>query len=614
MARTPALLTVVLASILAIALVWAVRRGEDTSTSATPPVPDLAQREREPTVHLASAGEPSGRSGATKLDPGVRPALGRAPSAANPEPADLVLVRVVEGPSRAPMADAEVSLQAPGRPTVYGITDENGQFDFAASEVPAAIGDRVSVVVKDEDGHERLRDGVVLARNVLLQAPSKAVLHGEIALTSGESPEWLYVSIWNRTRGSRGGETFVGYQNLGTNGRFAIPALGEPPPDFVRIEVARTGLPVSLSRSTAEMLVPPGPRIVVGLVRLQLAVVDENGDPVPEALVRCTATPDADARQPADELAVDPSTGSDGRARLWVPSGLLTVVAGANGHAPVRHVVRAEAASLELVLRLRKLGDSDRLAGSVVYEDGSAVPDLEVRAWNDDPARALERVSSSTARTDGDGRFVLPIATDQDVEVQAIDPGTRQPGVARWRPGDGPVRLVIDRGHALKIQARGLPVAEDGGAARVQIVLVRERGQSDALETDALPVTFDHVPAGRWSVFALDQDRHLWARGEAFLSGAAPEEITLEFESCQDVVGRVESVLDPELAYSVAFAPNGWPTDAVERLLTADVAKDGTFRLPAPGAGQLELREGYRMVERRPAVGGGAPLVFTLPD
>jgi len=616
MSRASALLTAVLALVLTMVIVWIVRRGEDAAV-ALPPVPEITrlEHERAPAATLASVDDSSGRVGASNIGSTDRPTLGIAPRAATREPSDLVRVRVVEGPASVPMADAEVSLQTPGHPTVYGVTDERGEFDFEASEVPAALGDKVSVVVKDADGHERLRDGVVLARNIVLRARSKAVLSGEIALPLGESPEWLYVSIWSQARGWRGGETFIGYQNLGTNGRFAIPALGEPPPDFVRIEVARTGLPVSLRMPTTELLVPPGPRIVVGLVLLQIAVVDELGEPVPEALVRCTATAGPDNAQPTDVLAVEPSTAVDGRARLWVPAGSLTVVAGSSGYAPARTVIRAEVSPLDVVLRLRKLGDSDRLPGSVVYEDGSAVPErLEVRGRSDDPSGDFGRIATSAARTDDVGHFVLPIATDQHVEVQAVDPVTGQPGVAKWRPGDGPVRIVIDRGQALTVRASELPTAALGSLGLIQVALVRERDQGQTLQTLAFPVSFDHVPVGRWSVYALDRIHDRWARGEVFMTSSAPEDVALDFESLHYVVGSVDPVPRPGMRLTVDFTPSGWSARAVETLLSVDVAPDGTFRVPAPGAGELVLREDSRTIARRPAVGGGAPLIFTLPD
>lgn len=618
MARKPALVTAALALGSAIALILLAQSGDEVASVVDPGSPAAAPGDPD-RVHaeLESVAEPTARTGAT--DPGAldRPTLGIDPRTATRDPSDLVLVRVVEGPSSAPLADAEVSLQAAGHPAVYGVTDELGELDFPASEVPAALGDAVSVVVKDEDGHVRLREGVVLARSVVLRVPSKAVLRGEIALASGESPEWLYVSIWRPSPTKRGDETFVGHQNLGTNGRFAIPALGEPPPDFVRIEVARTGLPASLSMPTTELLVPPGPQIVVGLVSLSLAVVDEAGDPVPEARLRCTALVGKvgkDGEDGEDGLAVEPSTGLDGRARLWVPSGVLTIVAGSEGYAPARHRIRAEASPLEVLLRLRKLGDSDRLRGSVAYEDGSTVAGLEVSGSSESDSGGLARVSSSTTRTDGDGRFVLTIATDEDVAVQAVDPVTRQVGTAKWRPGDGTVRLVIDRGQALTVRASELATAALGQTGLIHVALVRERDQGQSVQTLEFPVSFDHVPAGRWSVYALDRIHDRWARGEVFMTGAAPEEVALEFEGLHYVVGSVVPVPRPGLRLTVDFTPSGWPARAVETLLSVDVAPDGTFRVPAPGAGELVLREDTRTIERRPATGGGAPLVITLPD
>ncbi|MCY2960715.1 MAG: hypothetical protein NTY35_11165 [Planctomycetota bacterium] len=622
MSRRLALVIATLGLGAAMALLLRMRGGGDAAPTVASSVPAVSPDDRhQPSpASLAGVHETSARSGATTFLADDRPTLGRVPHSPLQEPGDLVLVRVVEGPSSAPMADAEVSMQAGKHAAVYGVTNEQGEFDFSAAEVPARLGDSVSVVVKDEDGHERLRQTVVLGRDVLLCVPSKSVLHGEIALASGESPAWLYVSIWSPARGARGGETFVGYQNLTANGRFAIPALGEPPPDFIRLEVARTGLPVSLRMPTTELLVPPGPRIEVGLVLLQISVVDEDGEPVPEALVRCTAAGgavrvDREGEEGFDDnLSVEPSTGLDGRTRLWVPSGPLSIVAGSKGYAPVRAAVHAEASTLDVVLKLRKLGESEMLQGSVAFEDGSPVFDAEVRGSNDDGSGGLARVSASVARSQSDGHFVLPIALDQDVEVQASDPVTRQAGVATWRPGDGPVRLVIDRGHPLVVRASEAPTAEPGKLGLIQVALVRERDQGQSVQTVALPVSFDHVPAGHWSVYALDRIHDRWARGVVFMTGAAAEDITLEFESLHYVVGRVDPPPGPGLRLTVEFTPNSWPARAVEMLLTADVAPDGTFRLPAPTAGELVLREDSRTIERRPAVGGGAPLVFVLPD
>ncbi len=523
---------------------------------------------------------------------------------------ELLLIRVVDDASGGPMPEAEVTLRAGGQAPFVLVADANGELEFAPSEIPAQLGDKVGVSVKDTNGHTRLRTGVVIGPGIVLRVPPALILRGEIVLTSGASPAGLSVSAWTPPTGVYGVEQFVADQRLAEDGRFEISAALERAPAAFTLRVGGVGVPASQRVPTAELTSISGARVVVGLAVLRILILEDDSTPIPRAVVRCAAMGSTDGH---DELFAEVTTGEDGRTHMWVPAGTISVVAGSPDHAPARSAVRVEAGDVEVVFRLRRLTPADRLKGSVVFEDDSPVAGAFVSAWCHADAGSLSVSSMKQQRTDERGRFELAMAVDEELRVFAFHKGYGETNEETWKPGDGPVRLVIDRGVTVSVVAHDLPATNVLHANEVQVVLVRDDGRVDSVGTDSFPVEFHRVPPGRWRAFAIATSAQRWATAELVVAREHAAEFALRFVPLEFVEGRVSPTPDVERRMSAAFAPPGWPSEAVEALLTRELGDDGTFRLAAPNPGELSLREGSKTIERRPAR-GGTPLVFTLPD
>lgn len=597
--------------LIGIGIVVFLSTSRDSARVADLAHPDLYSNSSDEAPPLAEA------AGFLARPRGVQPELAAAAGGSvtspdqGPELADRLVARVVDAQSDAPIPRAEVTLRAGEERPYVAITDERGEIAFGAGEVPARLGDKVFVLVKDDQGHARLRTFAVIGPGIVLRVPPKLVLRGEIVLASGGSPAGLWVSAWTPPHALQGVEQFLAHHDLGDDGRFEIAAGIEQVPAAFTLRVGGVGVPASLRVPTDELLSATGARVVVGIARLTIATLEDDGAPIASARVRCIATETTDG---IAALFAEASTGTDGRARLWVPAGAIAVAAGSPDHAPAREEIRVGSADVEVVLRLRRLSAADRLAGRVVFEDESPVLGALVSAWGADDAGELSVASMVQSRTDEQGRFDVRIASDRALRVYAFHKGHGEAAEQDWKPGDGPVRLVIDRGVTLRVAARGLASESVSGSNDVRVVLVRDDGRSDSVGTDAFPVDFERLPPGHWRAFAIASHQRRWATAEAIVTREKPADLVLDFVPLDFLEGRVLPVPDPTRQISVAFAPARWPAEAVELLLTAAPDSDGSFRLPCPSAGELALREGPRTVERRSAAGGGASLVLTLPD
>jgi len=549
------------------------------------------------------------RGGDSPGDTGTAPSIDASSDEVNASP-ELLLIRVVDDATGAPMPEAEVTLRAGGQRPFIMFADEHGEFEFATHEIPAQLGDKVGVAVKDSNGRTRLRTALVIAPGIVLRVPPALILRGEIVLTSGSSPAGLSVSAWTPPAGIHGVERFVADQQLAEDGRFEISAGLERAPATFTLRIGGVGVPASQRVPTAELTSISGARVVVGLAMLRIVVQEDDSTPIPRAVVRCAAIGSTDGQA---EIFAEASTGEDGRAHMWVPAGTISVVAGSPDHARARSSVRVEAGAVEVVLRLRRLTAADRLHGSVVFDDDSPVAGALVSAWCAADAGNLSVTATKQQRTDERGQFELAMAVDEDLLVFAIHQSYGDTNEQPWKPGDGPVRLVIDRGITLHVVAHDLPARNVLQANEVLVVLVRDDGRVDVIGTDSFPVEFDRVPPGRWRAFAIANGAQRSATADIVVERERPAELALRFVPLEFVEGRVSPPPDTERRMSVAFTPPGWPIEAVEALLTHELGVDGTFRVAAPTPGDLSLREGSKTIERRPAR-GGTPLIFTLPD
>jgi len=589
------------------------------STSGDPTrVPDL-QRPGSPSASspspdanpLAEARALPPRTGGSQPEDAAAAPRGETVRATDDGSTEPIVARVVDAQSEAPIPRAEVTLRAGQERPYTAVTDERGEIEFAAGDVPARLGDKVFVLVKDEQGHARLRTFAVIGPGIVLRVPPKLVLRGEIVLSTGGSPAGLSVSAWTPPHALRGVEQFVAHQELREDGRFEIAAGLEQVPSSFTLRVGGVGVPASQRVPTEELLSATGARVVIGLARLSIATLEDDGAAIARAHVRCIATESTDGHA---ALFAEASTGEDGRAHMWVPAGVIGVAAGYPHRAPAREEVRVESGDVEVVLRLRRLTAADRLIGSVVFEDESPVPGALVSAWCADDAGELAVASMNQERTNEHGAFEIAIAIDRALRVYAFHKAYGEAAEQSWKPGDGPVRLVIDRGVTLRVAARGLAVEAVSGANDVEVVLVRDDGRSESVGTDAFPVDFERLPPGRWRAFAIAHHQRRWAAAETVVTREKPADLVLDFVPLDFVEGRVQPAPDPARQVSVAFTPAGWPAEAVEALLTAAPGSDGAFQIASPAPGELALRVGPRTIERRLAAGGGRPLVFTLPD
>ncbi len=561
------------------------------STPDLAPVPAVVQRDDEPAVVAADV--------PTSSVP--------APAATGPS-IEVVSCRVLDASDRQPLDGAVVSLRSPklANPIPFEC-DENGEFDVELAELEAAFGDQVGVVVRDADGHTRLRASLTLEPEVLLLVPASLVLNGEIVLPGLLSPDGLNVSIW--TSEANEGERFVGNQTLDDSGRFAIQASPVRVPGSFLVRADRGGIPASVRVPTEALTSATGARVEVALARLAVTVLDDVDAPLARANVRVFLDP---AQPSVTTRFGDASTGENGVAHVWVPAGPVGVMAGAPRHtAESEHVLLARGEG-ELTIRLRRLSAADVLHGRVELDDGSPAPGAHVTAWYARDDGALSSTSMVQQPADVEGTFELPIATDRELVVTATHKVLGGSDRLRWQPGSGPVRLVIQRGGSVTVHAAVMR-AREVGAGEIDVALVGPKGQLQTVGTDALPVTFSHLEPGPWRVYSVAEGSSSWAVGQVQVATGRTVEVTLNFEPLDHVAGRVrgKNVHDDT---SVEFAPPGWPDVAVGSLLRRSLSEDGAFRVPGPlAAGELRVRVAGKIVERRPAR-VGTPLEITLPE
>jgi len=599
-----ALLLVVV--VVLAAIVWTSRTESSTVPPPQPPVsatqPVEAQLDLEPVPALVSHDDtPPGGADVAPTEPEP------APTAVDPA-RTLVSCRVLDASDRTPLAEAVVSLRSPrlANPILFEC-DENGEFDVELTELEGAFGDQVAVVVRDAEGHTRLRGSLKLEPEVLLLVPASVVLNGEIVLPDMLSPQGLNLSIW--TSQPNEGERFIGNQALEEDGRFSVHASPVRVPGSFLVRVDRGGIPASVRVPTEELTRAGGARVELALARLAITVLDDVDAPIVRAGVRVFLDP----TQPSVTTRYgDATTGAEGVAHVWVPAGPIGVMAGAPRHtAENEHVLLAPGEG-QLTVRLRRLSAADVLLGRVELDDGSPAPGAHVVAFYARDDGPLSSASMVQQPADVEGAFELAIATDRELMVTATHKVLGGSDRVRWPPGSGPVRLVIQRGGTVVVQAAALR-AREGGSGEIDLALLGPKGQVKIASTDALPLTFSSLEPGPWRVYSVDEGSGSWAVGQVQVVTGRSVEVTLNFGPLAYVAGRVRgrSLQDDT---SVEFAPPGWPEVVVEFLLRRDVSEDGAFRVPGPmDAGELRVRVGGRIVERRPAR-AGTPLDLTLPE
>lgn len=591
---------------LVAGLLWALRPERGSTGDLAPSLP--AAHDVEKTSDLALAPDVEPRDDAPAHEPEVVPALPVPERPASGTAIPLVLVRVLEATDRSPVAEAVVSLRSPklANPIFYEC-DENGEFEFEPAELQSDFGAPVAVVVRDRDGHARLRASVTLEPEVLLLVPAALVLGGEVVLPGLLPADGLNVSIW--TSQADEGERFVGNETLEASSRFEIHASPVRVPDSFVVRVDRGGIPASVRVPTEELTSATGARIEVALARLAITVLDEVDTPLVRANVRVflvTTQPTVTTRYG------DAATGEDGIAHVWVPAGPIGVMAGAPRHtAESEHVLLAPGEG-QVTIRLRRLSAADVVHGRVELDDGSPAPGAHVTAWFARDDGALSSSSMVQQSADIEGAFELAIATDRELLVTAVHKELGGSDRVRWQPGSGPARLVIQRGGTATVNGSGLR-AREVGAGDIHVALVGPRGQMQTAGTDLLPLTFSHLGPGTWRIFSVAEGASAWAVGELRVETGKAAEVTLAFQPLDHVSGRVRGAHAND-GTGVEFAPPGWPDVAVAYLLRRGLSEDGTFRVPGPlGSGELRVRVAGKVVERRPAR-VGAPIDFTLPQ
>lgn len=545
---------------------------------------------------------------ATQTDSQSEPAVS-ADHAATDDDEEWISFAFVEEPNDAALPDAEITLRVDSKSRSF-IADEKGLLDVATTELPAELGQLVFITVKDKDGNRRLEAWMTLQPTTTIRVPAKLMLRGEIVLASGSSPAGLSVSLWLPAGGIYSVERFVANKDLDATGRFEFGVGDAQVPAMYTVRVAGVGIPAAVSVPTADLIAPAGARVVISLARLHVIVRDELGDPVERAHVRCMATDSTDGHSP---LFADATTGSEGRARTWVPGGPIAIAVGSERHAPGSENVIVGDADTELTFRLRSLTVTDRITGTVVFEDETPVEGATVSACCHDHAGDLGVVSMRQMRTDELGRFEIAIATDQDLDLYAFHKEHGESAEVLVSPGAGPVRLVIDRGVSLRLVGRGLESQTLSGSSEFLLVIVHEDGHSDEVGTNRLPFTFERVTPGRWRVFALAAKQQRWATGEIVVTREGPAEFALDFVPLEFIEGRVDGPSGSRRAIGVMLTPENWPEIAAKSLLAAPIELGGRFRVAAPAPGELALFDSQKVLDRRPAR-GGASVEFVLPD
>ena len=533
-----------------------------------------------------------------------------------------VTVCVLGASDGAPLPDLEVAL-VERKARLAARTDAAGEARFELDGSLWSLGDLVLLEVAhsreveffqaSRDERVLFRGRVELAERVVLRVEDCVELVGTVVDALGIPLRMLDVSAWEPAAGARYTSVFLARDaELGADGVFALRVCGRRALPEVELQLLYDGGGLRRLVPWSELVSSEGAVLALDLVEYLVEVRDERGRPLAGATVR--ARPSRGAAAFPAELASDTA----GQARFRFPAGEVYVSAGLAGHAPAAlWCFRPPGGASYLApLTLRTLSASEEVRGLVRLAAGTPVADALVSAVPEValPDADLGGAALVQVRSGADGRFRLPWAADEAVELVAHARGRGLSHKVLAGPSERDVELVIEEQGGLELHLAPVQLAREYTNGRIEYVLrARATGAADADHAFDLPLRLDELALGDYDVWVLHHGWGAWAEGFARVEGGAEARVTLEARALRKARGRLLRP-DGTPAAGVRLRPlvPGWP-ELLADVWTATVAPDGSFELVlgAAQAARALPREGERLYEPLAiAAGDGQELVL----
>jgi hypothetical protein len=535
MKRVLAALTVLLVELL-LYLAFARATGRDVVREGAP-VSSLALREREleplperPATTRARAElapEPAAAVTGSSAEPGARPA-----------PHD-VRVLVLFRDTRQPVVGVDVRLAwwppSDEVADASGMTDASGAVGLRLPARSAALPPLCAVVVRTEDVDQVFR-ALPLREELVVLVEACTRLHGRIVAHGLDAGARAWVQFDEPARGAMSVPVMLTRAQSVVDGAFEVRACPSREIPAVDVRVSIASITVTRRVPWEELASEAGALIELHFGECTVRVVDEQGAALPDANVRISPVGEGD---PFPAVGV---TDARGEFRATLEPGVCDVVAGLDGHASAIERIEVGAHSAPILLRLRRLGPTDRLRGRVVREDRTPIEDAIVTAAPATEAREAAVAAFVQQRSGADGSFELAIEEGRELTATAFHRDVGISDELHFLPDGREIELVIRPQGTLEVRVAPPPDFAGHAGGLVEYVLVDRRlAHVDRGHDFRVPFELYQVPVGDYNLFVFVAAWSAYAEGSVHVAAGRSTTVELVARPAQFARGTVRA-------------------------------------------------------------------------
>ena len=538
----------------------------------TQPLPALD--EAVPVVQRSTAGEADAAAGTVPGDaPAERP------------PPRTVRVRALDRATRAPRADMEILLSwwppDPDEAAVRGITDGTGTVELSLAAHSPLLPERCQVIARG-GGAEQSFQALPLQSELVVLLEACTLLHGRVIAKgvppgAGDVPR-IWVGLEEPIRGARSVPVLLGRTQADSEGRFALQTCPSRPIDELDVNISMGSIPATRRISWETLAGSEGALIELELGALTVQVVDGAGAPLEGADVR--VSPVRRAGEIREEFPAVGRSDARGQFRAVLEARVCEAIAGKAGFADAAAQVHPDAAAATVVLRLRPLGELDRVRGRVVRADGRTVADALVTAAPVMDAREAAMAAFVQSRSDEFGAFELAIAGGRPLSITAFHRDVGISDELHFVPDGRELELVIRAQGSLEVRIE--PPADLAGHAGglVEYALADRRFERVERGHDfRVPFEITEVPAGDYNLFVHVAAWNAYAEAGASVVADGTTIAPLESRPARFARGRVlRSDGSPATAGRITLEHPTWPPE-VAAVWASSIDRHGRFEL-----------------------------------
>jgi hypothetical protein len=413
---------------------------------------------------------------------------------------------------------------------------------------------------------------------VLMDACTR--LHGQVVVTGVEMTNRAWIQLNQPASGMMSCAVMLGRTQALADGSFEMQACPSRELPWLDVSVQVASVEATRRISWEELSSEAGARIEIRFSELTVHVVDEHAAPIAGADVRVS---------PLRENAPFPAVGTSdaqGEFRATLEPAECEVIAGGKGLACASEKIQLDGEHPRIVeLRLRALGESDRLRGRVVLEDGKPVEGALVTANPAMESSEGAMAANVQMRTGVDGRFDIAITTNRELQVVAFRRDLGLSDEVRFVPDGRELELVIRAQGSVDVHI-ALPSGLSAfGTGLVEYVLVdRHLTYSDHGHESQVPFSLYEIPTGDYNLFVYVPGWNAYAEGSVHVSAgdavgdnATPVQLVSHPAQFARGIAKTSSGA-PALGAVLELDHPTWPPE-VEHLWAAKISGDGRFEM-----------------------------------